>query len=96
LELERFGLAGQERPASKGQAVTRENRFSYQREGVEEWFVNDRRGLEQGFRLPRKPAGAGDTLVFDMAVRGDLLARVAERRGSFTEGAGRAVLSSTA
>ncbi|MBY0508383.1 MAG: hypothetical protein K2X03_31015 [Bryobacteraceae bacterium] len=96
LELERFGLAGQLRPASRAKAEARENRVRYQREGpngLEEWFVNDGRGLEQGFTVARKPAGAGDTLVFDLALRGELFARVAERSVSFTDGAGRGVLN---
>ena len=40
--------------------------------GVEEWFVNDSRGLEHGYTLATRPAGEGDGLRFRLAVRGGL------------------------
>jgi hypothetical protein len=45
-------------------------------ENVEEWCVNDRRGLEHGFTLQERPVGIGGSLVFEMAVRGNLQAEV--------------------
>jgi hypothetical protein len=42
---------------------------SYARGGVREWFVNGRRGLEQGFDLTSRPRGEG-ILRFSIAVSG--------------------------
>jgi hypothetical protein len=41
-------------------------------DSLEEWFVNDARGLEHGFTLHKRPPGAGDVLSFRISVRGDL------------------------
>ena len=66
----------------------RENRIEYDRGAVTEWFVNDPRGLEQGFEIPEPPedadcllGGAADLpeeeaerlpLHLDLALSGDL------------------------
>ena len=50
-------------------------RLGYQwDENVEEWFVNDQRGLEHGFILKERPHGAavGEALTFTMASIGPL------------------------
>ncbi|MBY0506171.1 MAG: Ig-like domain-containing protein [Bryobacteraceae bacterium] len=85
LTLERFGWAGQTQAAGVAQMRTEGNRVTYTRPGVEEWFVNDQRGLEQGFTVHAPPVGSGRTLVFDMAVRGGLRPRVQEREVWFGE-----------
>jgi hypothetical protein len=51
-------------PASAARAV--DNRISYDRGGLREWYVNGPLGLEQGFDLARRPAGGG---VLTLAVR---------------------------
>ena len=38
-------------------------RIEYQRGSVTEWYVNDGRGLEQGFTLDAPPAGSGPVVV---------------------------------
>ncbi|MCB1629368.1 MAG: hypothetical protein KDI48_16680, partial [Xanthomonadales bacterium] len=39
---------------------------------LQEWFVNDTRGLEHGYTVHSRPAGTGDQLRFELAVRGGL------------------------
>jgi trimeric autotransporter adhesin len=65
---------------------------------LEEWYVNDTRGLEHGYTLHRRPAldGAGGAapLIFTLAVHGGLcLAVDADGRGvRFSDGNGAEVL----
>jgi hypothetical protein len=101
LELQGYGFgAHQEGPASpaadaraEGQRLSRE-----WDDTVEEWFVNDRRGLEHGFTVKQRPPQAGRAedaeLVFVLGIRGGLQPRVSAdaRSVSFHEGAGIAVL----
>lgn len=46
-------------------------RIEYQRGDVVEWYVNDSRGLEQGFDLARSPEGTGE-LTFEFRLDGGL------------------------
>ncbi|WP_295442306.1 FG-GAP repeat protein [uncultured Thiodictyon sp.] len=46
-------------------------------ERLQEWFVNDQRGLEHGFTLRTRPGGEGDALDLAFAVRGGLRPDVA-------------------
>ena len=58
--------------------IPSKNRMEYQRGmGLTEWFVNDRRGLEQGFTLKEPPSRSkgkeGDAwVVLRMAIHGSL------------------------
>ena len=57
LELKRYGFPGAERGINGGPAVRAEGqRLSYGWDAaVEEWFVNDPRGLEHGFTVRERP-----------------------------------------
>jgi hypothetical protein len=60
-------------------------RISYVRgEGLTEWFVNDTRGLEQGWTLARRPehAGLDGPIRLQLAVRGSLRPRVSAEGAS--------------
>ena len=66
-------------------------------EKVNEWFVNDARGLEHGFTVHERPMMGADPaalLQFDLAVRGSLTAQVREdgQGVEFRDAAGEAVL----
>jgi len=54
-------------------------------EALEEWFINDQRGLEHGFTVfhrPERETGCEAPLAFTLAVRGDLRVDVqSDRRG---------------
>ena len=51
------------------------NRFEYHREGgLVEWYVNDPKGLEQGFTITNDEGGRmKDEIALEIAVRGDLI-----------------------
>ena len=50
----------------------RDNRVSYTRAGLDEWYANGPLGLEQGFTIARAPsAGAARALTLSMALSGD-------------------------
>ncbi|MBI1356837.1 MAG: hypothetical protein GC160_21065 [Acidobacteria bacterium] len=88
LELVGFGLEGAERTiAGPAEEVTTEaGRVAYERgPGLQEWFVNDRRGLQQGWTVRRRPAGSGRRLTFVLAVQGALRPRLVDQTGSGVE-----------
>jgi hypothetical protein len=81
LELRSYGF-GQQQRAIKGQpAVKAEGqRLSYQWDAdMQEWFINDQRGLEHGFTLAQRPQGAAGGAALDVVLgtRGSLKASVA-------------------
>ncbi len=97
LQLKSYGFAGQELCVS-GQApgTAQGGRLSYAwSDRLEEWYVNDVRGLEHGYTLARRPSTGQGPLRFELAVLGDLRAQVSAdaRSVAFTDGTGQAVLN---
>ncbi|MFN0112273.1 MAG: HYR domain-containing protein, partial [Blastocatellia bacterium] len=82
LELDSYGFAAAPRAISGQARVTAEGqRVVYQwDETLEEWYVNDQRGLEHGFTLKARPAPADEAaagpLELRLRVRGELRAQV--------------------
>ncbi len=71
LATHRRGVAGRSVGAAAVEAA--EHRVSYRREGVTEWYVNDERGLEQGFTLSQRLAGPSNAeLVLELEIVGNL------------------------
>ena len=93
LELEGWGRSGALVPVKVVEPVVHGRRVEYRRGPLTEWFVNDPRGLEQGFTLAERPAESG-ALEIALAV-GDTFAVEApsgERHARFTErGTGRSI-----
>ena len=79
LRLARWGHAGQERQAAPLVGIDAHGQRTVYRysDGLEEWFVNDQRGLEHGFTVHQPPVGSGDTLSFALDITGELTPRVA-------------------
>jgi nucleoside-specific outer membrane channel protein Tsx len=48
------------------------NRVTYQRVGVAEWYASGPLGIEQGFTITRRPAGADGLLTLALALGGSL------------------------
>jgi uncharacterized protein (TIGR03437 family) len=96
LRLESYGWAGRAQAVTERPRVTAETeRVSYDwDETLREWYVNDGRGLEHGFTLWQPPAGRGETLELNLAVRGGLEPRVRDggRTVAFVDAEGRAAL----
>ncbi len=80
LELTSYGFPGSELAVDEPLAMQAAgSRLAYHwGADLEEWYVNQARGLEHGFTLAKRPQGAdpGELLMFDMNVRGDLAAQV--------------------
>jgi hypothetical protein len=82
LELMGYGFPGATRPITGVAAVTPEGpRLTYAWDSVlQEWWVNDLRGLEHGFTLQKRPGEGSDPgglLQFGLMVRGSLQAKIA-------------------
>ncbi|MGQ0551692.1 MAG: FG-GAP repeat protein [Planctomycetota bacterium] len=93
LQLESYGFAGQERAiAGAAQVAADGERVAYDWDAtVQEWYVNDARGLEHGYTVRQQPPQDREgPLTFTLAVRGDLAAQVqADGRGvQFVNGDG--------
>jgi hypothetical protein len=100
LELKAYGFAGAERSISGVPAVKADGqRLSYQWDAtVQEWFVNDQRGLEHGFTVAKRPSlpiSHSHSLVFTLAVRGTLKPQIsADAQGVlFQDASGATVLN---
>jgi uncharacterized delta-60 repeat protein len=78
LALSSYGFAGAEQAVSgKATVRTEGQRLTYHWDStVEEWYVNDGRGVEHGFTVAQRPEGEERTdqtdLFFTMKVRGGL------------------------
>ena len=83
MELRSYGFSGAEQalgPVDKAAIAHEQGRINRQRDPIlREWFVNDARGLEQGWTLTRRPPGARDgaPLRLTLSVRGGLAPQVA-------------------
>ncbi len=82
LELRSYGFAKRQKiPSTAPQKVKAEGqRMSYQWDAdVQEWFINDQRGLEHGFIISQRPEGAAPGTALDLVLgtRGTLKASVA-------------------
>ncbi len=81
LELKNYGFTGHELTPVRQPTVTANGTrvtFSHD-DNVEEWFINDERGLEHGFTIRQRPSAPplnsqNSTLNFLLTVRGGLLA----------------------
>jgi hypothetical protein len=99
LELKSYGFGSfQIMVKGRAQAAAAGQRLTYRWSGgLEEWFVNDSRGLEHGFTLASRPRDAadGEPLVFTLATLGDLKPSVASDMQTvhFRDDAGAPVLS---
>ena len=77
LELRSYGFPGHEQTATRAGSTTADGqRVIYERGmGLSEWFVNDKRGLEHGFTVAKRPDGSGENkarLQFVFSVLGNL------------------------
>ena len=97
LELAAWGARGALREAAEIEATETEgSRIAYTyADGLSEWYVNRSSGLEHGFTVPQPPAGAANSLRFELRVLGDLAPQVAEdgQGAAFVNAAGLAELN---
>lgn len=84
LRLAGYGYGDRREQLVEASRVVDGNRIEYRRGALVEWYVNERRGLEQGFTLAKPPAGrrAGVPLVVHLTATGTLRPKVgADGRG---------------
>ncbi len=76
LKLVRYGFVGEERDVAQLARVSTEGeRVTYDWDTtLQEWYVNDRRGLEHGYTVHERPPYCDEPglLTFTLAVRGEL------------------------
>ncbi len=75
LTLTGYGYADALQPVATAVLTTTEARITYQRGALTEWYVNDERGLEQGFTLTAPPparAAQSTAIALELALGGDL------------------------
>lgn len=59
-------------PLDTVEPVASAGRIEYRRRGLTEWYVNDPRGVEQGFTLLERPAGNKGPVVLELEVASNL------------------------
>ena len=92
LDLVGIGRAGQLRPVIGAAPRASGGRVVYERHGgVLEWYRAGPLGVEQGFRLARRPAGSAGAVTLALAL-GGLRGRLSASEVDFTTGSGRVAL----
>jgi hypothetical protein len=81
LRLRAYGYGERAVPIERAEVVAASNRIEYRRRSLVEWYVNERRGVEQGFTISEPPAVASERtqsepLTLRLAVKGDLHAEL--------------------
>ena len=86
MRLAGYGYGERWKEPAAATAEVQGNRVEYGRGGLREWYVNEARGLEQGFTLGARPGQArtGEPLVLALKTSGDLRP-VAEAGGAGVE-----------
>jgi len=70
MTLIQFGSPEQLKPVKQPGITIKDNRLTYERGALQEWYINDSRGMEQGFTL-HEPLGKED-LVLEGALEGNV------------------------
>jgi hypothetical protein len=96
MKLQSYGYGTRQQAVLQATPVASGNRIEYRRGTLMEWYVNGKRGIEQGFLLQEPPvkSGAHDRLELHLGVAGGLMARVSAGGDqlSFVNAEGKAVL----
>jgi len=105
LDLRGYGIGAERVPvagkaagfAGSAEGLEGKSRLAFRRDArLEEWFLNDARGLEQGWTLSERPGGAVEEMLsLDFSVRGGLRPEVTGRGLAvrFVDDSGAAALS---
>ena len=85
MRLKGYGYEHPIRPLAPATLSAEGNRIEYRRGGLTEWYVNDEKGLKQGFTIAGPPVrtleGEGaEYLVLELALTGNLVPAFAEDR----------------
>jgi hypothetical protein len=83
LHLSRYGYGSDLHTVTGAKKIiTKGNRIEYHRGDMVEWYINDHRGLEQGFTLKARPSGrlGSGLLQLHMQTTGNLIPVVEKQR----------------
>jgi PKD repeat protein len=75
LSLKGFGYEGELQPVVPSKLSVSGNRIEYKRGNITEWYVNDERGIEQGFSIQKPPESERQhesKVVLNLDIYGDL------------------------
>ncbi len=73
MRLLAYGYSGNLHKVKKGKIQAVNNRLTYIRGNLEEWYINTSTGVEQGFTLQKPPGNQGSReLIFLVSINGDL------------------------
>lgn len=76
MTLRAYGYEGHPIIVEAVQPIAEGNRVEYRRGSLVEWYVNDGRGLEQGFTLTERPSPSdGAPLLVDLDINGSLVSQ---------------------
>jgi len=80
LTLTSMGAGRRSAPVGEAQPEAKGNRVEYQRAEIIEWYVNDQRGVEQGFTVARRPieTEAQEPLRLVLSVSGNARPRLSQ------------------
>ncbi len=80
LQLQSFGFEGYEQEVTGDASPCADGgRLEYMwTDTLDEWYVNDTRGLEHGYTLTERPSGGEGPLTFTIGVRGGLRTSVSD------------------
>lgn len=96
ISLTGYGTADRIYPAASAELQTYQNRISYQRDSLVEWYLNGEKSLEQGFTLSRSPSLSwqGEDLILELSYNSDLIPTINKDASAilFSNAGGRYVL----
>ncbi|MDH5546946.1 MAG: tandem-95 repeat protein [Gammaproteobacteria bacterium] len=85
LRLSDVNADGTQIPLQSAVIANNKNRVEYQRGNLVEWYINNNKGLEQGFTLNESPLEKDiNTLRLSMEVEGSLYPRLSAKRDALT------------
>ncbi|HYL37362.1 MAG TPA: FG-GAP repeat protein [Bryobacteraceae bacterium] len=87
-----FGYGDRWAAPERARLVGSANRIEYRRGALTEWYVNDERGLEQGFRVATRPGTEAGPLLIALGVNGALPQKTTPSDVTLLDSSGRAVL----
>ena len=73
LALTAYGRTDRMQAAPDPELVSESNRVEYRRGGLVEWYLNDSRGLEQGFTFEKSPGQPTSPLLIELVIIGNLV-----------------------
>ncbi|UCF08000.1 MAG: thrombospondin type 3 repeat-containing protein, partial [Thermoplasmata archaeon] len=98
LSVKSIGREGDMNPVQSAQPDAKDNQIEFERETLTEWYVNNEKGLKQGFDIVTPPKGNRESpLTIEMSISGNLQGQIVDNGQTvvFSTDAGKPVLRYT-